>query len=242
MVIVCDDEDRENEGDLTMAAAVRHRRRTSTSWPRKAAASSASRSRRSAAASSTCRPMTSHNEARLQTAFTVSVEAREGVTTGISAADRAHTIQVAIDPESRPGGPRAAGPRVPAHGPAGRRARALRADRGGRRPGQARRPQPVRRHLRDHERRRHHGARAGPRPVRAQARAQDHHRRRPHQVPAPQRAPGAARRHGRDADQVRRLQGHRLRVGARRQPPRGASSRATWPARRTCSCASTPSA
>ena len=47
--------------------------------------------------------MTSHNEARLQTAFTVSVEAREGVTTGISAADRAHTIQVAIDPESRPG-------------------------------------------------------------------------------------------------------------------------------------------
>ena len=46
--------------------------------------------------------MTSHNEARLQTAFTVSVEAREGVTTGISAADRAHTIQVAIDPESGP--------------------------------------------------------------------------------------------------------------------------------------------
>ena len=46
--------------------------------------------------------MTSHNEARLQTAFTVSIEAREGVTTGISAADRAHTIQVAIDPESGP--------------------------------------------------------------------------------------------------------------------------------------------
>jgi 3,4-dihydroxy 2-butanone 4-phosphate synthase/GTP cyclohydrolase II len=44
--------------------------------------------------------MTEHNEARLGTAFTVSVEAREGVTTGISAADRAHTIHVAIDPES----------------------------------------------------------------------------------------------------------------------------------------------
>ena len=124
-------------------------------------------------------------------------------------------------PRVRAGGPRAARPRVPAHGPARRRARALRADRGGRRPGQARPPEPVRRHLRDHERRRHHGARARPRPVRAQARAQDHHRRRPHQVPAPQRAPGAPRRHGRDADQVRRLQGHRLRVGARRQPPRG---------------------
>src|SRR5581483_3409601 len=47
-------------------------------------------------------PMTPHNEARLGTAFTVSVEAREGVTTGISAADRSHTIQVAIDPSSSP--------------------------------------------------------------------------------------------------------------------------------------------
>src|SRR5689334_23841340 len=46
--------------------------------------------------------MTEHNEARLGTAFTVSVEAREGVTTGISAADRSHTIQVAIDPASTP--------------------------------------------------------------------------------------------------------------------------------------------
>jgi 3,4-dihydroxy 2-butanone 4-phosphate synthase/GTP cyclohydrolase II len=46
--------------------------------------------------------MTQRNEARLGTAFTVSVEAREGVTTGISAADRAHTIHVAIDPSSTP--------------------------------------------------------------------------------------------------------------------------------------------
>ena len=43
-------------------------------------------------------PMSPWNEAPLQTAFTVSVEAREGVTTGISAADRSRTIQVAIDP------------------------------------------------------------------------------------------------------------------------------------------------
>jgi 3,4-dihydroxy 2-butanone 4-phosphate synthase/GTP cyclohydrolase II len=42
-----------------------------------------------------------HNTAPFQTAFTVSIEAREGVTTGISAADRARTIQVAIDPNSR---------------------------------------------------------------------------------------------------------------------------------------------
>ena len=44
------------------------------------------------------RQMTEHNETPLGTAFTVSIEAREGVTTGISAADRSRTIQVAIDP------------------------------------------------------------------------------------------------------------------------------------------------
>ena len=48
------------------------------------------------------RPMTDHNETPLGTAFTVSIEAREGVSTGISAHDRARTIQVAIDPRSVP--------------------------------------------------------------------------------------------------------------------------------------------
>src|SRR5437016_3271899 len=48
------------------------------------------------------RPMTDRNEAPLGTDFTVSIEAREGVTTGISAADRSHTIQVAIAPGTRP--------------------------------------------------------------------------------------------------------------------------------------------
>ena len=101
MVIVCDDEDRENEGDLTMAAQFATAERINfmaregrgliclTLTPQRCAELNLS-------------PMTAHNEARLQTAFTASVEAREGVTTGISAADRAHTIQVAIDPESGP--------------------------------------------------------------------------------------------------------------------------------------------
>jgi 3,4-dihydroxy 2-butanone 4-phosphate synthase/GTP cyclohydrolase II len=101
MVIVCDDEDRENEGDLTMAAQFATAERINfmakegrgliclTLTPQRCAELNLP-------------PMTSHNQARLQTAFTVSIEAREGVTTGISAADRAHTIQVAIDPESRP--------------------------------------------------------------------------------------------------------------------------------------------
>ncbi len=46
--------------------------------------------------------MTERNEAPLGTAFTVSIEAREGVTTGISAADRSHTIQVAIAADAKP--------------------------------------------------------------------------------------------------------------------------------------------
>jgi 3,4-dihydroxy 2-butanone 4-phosphate synthase/GTP cyclohydrolase II len=46
--------------------------------------------------------MAAKNESAFETAFTVSIEAREGVTTGISAHDRAHTIQVAIDPRTRP--------------------------------------------------------------------------------------------------------------------------------------------
>ena len=46
--------------------------------------------------------MTAKNESALQTPFTITIEARHGVTTGVSAHDRAHTMQVAIDPESRP--------------------------------------------------------------------------------------------------------------------------------------------
>ncbi|MCB9991620.1 MAG: 3,4-dihydroxy-2-butanone-4-phosphate synthase [Rhodospirillales bacterium] len=46
--------------------------------------------------------MVTRNTSRFQTAFTVSIEAREGVTTGISAADRAHTIRTAVNPAGRP--------------------------------------------------------------------------------------------------------------------------------------------
>jgi 3,4-dihydroxy 2-butanone 4-phosphate synthase/GTP cyclohydrolase II len=46
--------------------------------------------------------MASHNQSAYGTAFTVSIEAREGVTTGISAADRAHTVRVAIRPDASP--------------------------------------------------------------------------------------------------------------------------------------------
>jgi 3,4-dihydroxy 2-butanone 4-phosphate synthase / GTP cyclohydrolase II len=101
MVIVCDDEDRENEGDLTLAAqfATAERINFMAKEGRGLVCLALTPQRCSEL---NLPPMTSNNQARLQTAFTVSVEAREGVTTGISAADRAHTIQVAIDPESRP--------------------------------------------------------------------------------------------------------------------------------------------
>ena len=101
MVIVCDDEDRENEGDLTMAAqfATAETVNFMAKEGRGLVCLCLTPQR---CAELELPPMTTHNEARLQTAFTVSVEAREGVTTGISAADRAHTIQVAIAPETRP--------------------------------------------------------------------------------------------------------------------------------------------
>ncbi|HEY8000997.1 MAG TPA: bifunctional 3,4-dihydroxy-2-butanone-4-phosphate synthase/GTP cyclohydrolase II [Solirubrobacterales bacterium] len=101
MVVVCDDENRENEGDLTMAAQF--------ATP-EAINFMAKEGRGLVCLTLTgercdelgLNLMAAKNEAPLQTAFTVSVEAREGVTTGISAADRAHTIQVAIDPRSTP--------------------------------------------------------------------------------------------------------------------------------------------
>ena len=101
MLVIVDDEDRENEGDVTIAAEkisadvinfmAKHARGLiclslspeicdSLGLP----------------------PMSARNTARLGTAFTESIEAAEGVTTGISAADRAHTIQVAMNPASTP--------------------------------------------------------------------------------------------------------------------------------------------
>jgi 3,4-dihydroxy 2-butanone 4-phosphate synthase / GTP cyclohydrolase II len=100
-IIIVDDEARENEGDLTIAAekvtpeavnfmarfgrglicvAMTGERLDDLQLP----------------------PMVQENTSRLGTAFTVSVEARRGVTTGISAADRAVTIQALIDPQTRP--------------------------------------------------------------------------------------------------------------------------------------------
>ncbi|MCE5253385.1 MAG: bifunctional 3,4-dihydroxy-2-butanone-4-phosphate synthase/GTP cyclohydrolase II [Actinomycetia bacterium] len=101
MVVVVDDEDRENEGDLTMAAqfvspeAINFMAMHGRGLICLAITEERAQTLR-------LHPMTRDNQSRFGTAFTVSIEAREGVTTGISAADRAHTIQVAIDPCSGP--------------------------------------------------------------------------------------------------------------------------------------------
>src|SRR5258707_11857076 len=101
MVVVVDDEDRENEGDLTIAAqfATPDAINFMATHARGLICLCLTEERADELA---LRPMTDHNETPLGTAFTVSVEAREARTPGISAADRSRTIQVAIHPASTP--------------------------------------------------------------------------------------------------------------------------------------------
>jgi 3,4-dihydroxy 2-butanone 4-phosphate synthase/GTP cyclohydrolase II len=98
-VVVVDDEDRENEGDIVFAAQMASPELVAFTMTH--------------CRGLLCVPleedvldhlqlgqMAPHNTERMQTAFTVSVDAREGVTTGISAHDRAHTIQLLADPDT----------------------------------------------------------------------------------------------------------------------------------------------
>ena len=101
LIVVVDDEDRENEGDLMVAAefctpeAINFMAR----FGRGLVCVTLTEER---ADYLRLGPMVQENSSRFGTAFTESIEAREGVTTGISAADRSHTIQVAIQPGSTP--------------------------------------------------------------------------------------------------------------------------------------------
>ena len=100
-VIIIDDEDRENEGDLTLPAqfvdadAINFMARHGRGLICVAMTGERLDDLR-------IPMMVGRNDSRFGTGFTVSVEARDGVTTGISAADRARTIQVLVDPEARP--------------------------------------------------------------------------------------------------------------------------------------------
>lgn len=101
MVVVVDDEQRENEGDLTMAAefVTPEAINFMAKFGRGLICLSLTEDRADTLHLS---PMTQTNTSRFGTAFTQSIEASSGVTTGISAHDRAHTIRVAIDAESTP--------------------------------------------------------------------------------------------------------------------------------------------
>ena len=101
LIIIVDDEDRENEGDLVCAAekitpeivnfmAVHGRGLICLPMTEERCDELQ------------LAPQTSENTSSMGTAFTISIEAREGVTTGISAADRAHTILTAVDPATGP--------------------------------------------------------------------------------------------------------------------------------------------
>ncbi|HVP02429.1 MAG TPA: bifunctional 3,4-dihydroxy-2-butanone-4-phosphate synthase/GTP cyclohydrolase II [Solirubrobacteraceae bacterium] len=101
MVVVVDDEDRENEGDLVMAAehvtpdAINFMAMHARGWICLALTPER-------CDELDLELMTAKNDTPYQTPFTVTIEAREGVTTGISAADRAHTIRTAADPANGP--------------------------------------------------------------------------------------------------------------------------------------------
>ena len=160
MIVVVDDEDRENEGDLTLAAE---------KVTPEAINFMAKHGRGLVCLAMTeerldhlhLGPMTSENTSQYGTAFCEAIDARYGVTTGISAYDRAHTIKTAIDPATRPSDLARPGHVFPLRARKGECwcAPANRSLRGS---GPASRHGPGRDHLRNHERRRHHGARARP--------------------------------------------------------------------------------
>src|SRR6201990_1865504 len=101
MIVVVDDEDRENEGDMTLAAG---------KFTPEAINFMAKYGRGLVCLAMTeerlehlrIGPMTVENTSNYGTAFCEGIDAREGISTGISAYDRARTIQVAIDPATRP--------------------------------------------------------------------------------------------------------------------------------------------
>src|ERR1700757_3791736 len=101
MIVVVDDEDRENEGDLTLAAekvtpeAINFMAKYGRGLVCLAMTEERLEHLRIG-------PMTAENTSNYGTAFCEAIDARDGVSTGISAFDRARTIQVAIDPATRP--------------------------------------------------------------------------------------------------------------------------------------------
>jgi 3,4-dihydroxy 2-butanone 4-phosphate synthase / GTP cyclohydrolase II len=101
MIVVVDDEDRENEGDLTLAAekVTPEAINFMAKYGRGLVCLAMTEERLDHLRIG---PMTAENTSQYGTAFCEAIDAREGVTTGISAYDRSHTVKVAIDPLTRP--------------------------------------------------------------------------------------------------------------------------------------------
>ena len=157
MIVVVDDEDRENEGDLTLAAekVTPEAINFMAKYGRGLVCLAMTEERLDHLRIG---PHEAENTSNYGTAFCEAIDARDGVTTGISAYDRARTIQVAIDPgnpASRSGASRS---HVSPSGSQGRRAGPRWTDRSVRRSFSARRTSPGRHHLRNHARRWNHGA------------------------------------------------------------------------------------
>ena len=181
--------------------------------------------------------MVSETDLDRRTNFTVSIEAAEGVTTGISAYDRAHTIRTAVRFDARAEDLRQPGSHLSADGAAGRGAESRRSYRGRVRSRAPRGSVAVRCHRRDPERRRLDGETSRSREVRAEARTPDRHDCRPDPLPAREGALGRAHRrargrHGLRAVPALLLRGSRQRHGAPGARPRAGSTgrRRRWSA------------
>ena len=98
MIVIVDDEDRENEGDLMVAAekVTPENINFMAKFGRGLICLTLTENRTRELG---LNMMVDDNQSAFETPFTVSIDARHGISTGISAADRAHTIKVAIDPE-----------------------------------------------------------------------------------------------------------------------------------------------
>ena len=202
MIVVVDDEDRENEGDLTLAAekVTPEAINFMAKYGRGLVCLAMTEERLDHLRIG---PMTAENTSNYGTAFCEAIDARDGVTTGISAYDRARTIKVAVDPATRPSDLARPGHVFP-----------LRARKGGvlLRAGQTEAAVDLARHggtgarryyLRNHARRWDHGARARSDRVLRDPRSQNADRGGTDSLPHAARASRAAS--GRGADRYRSM-------------------------------------
>ena len=220
-VVVVDDEDRENEGDIVFAAAKATPELLAFTIRYTSGVVCVPMEGRDLDRLK-LPPMTAVNEDRKRTAYAVSVDARDGIDTGISAADRARTIRVLVDSATEPYELTRPGHVFPLRAVDGGVLRRHRAHRGVGGPGPARRADARGRRRGGGQRRRLDVAAARAAPVRRRARPGPGVDRGPGHLPPPYRDARGAGRRGPAADPVRGVPGGRL-------PQHGRRASSTWP-------------